>query len=181
MTTLRDMTPCILVHICHTTRREAPQDSDLHRHCRHHLKSNGTWRYVNLHTRVRHLSSTWTRWFQSRPSWPLPLRYILILSKHLRLGHLTGHFTINYHEFLFIDEAWDRVVGWGTVLQTGRSQIRFPIRSLDLSVDLILSTATWPWCPISLEHKWVPGIFLGVKGGRSAGKADNLTTVCETV
>jgi hypothetical protein len=34
--------------------------------------------------------------------------------------------------------------------------------------DLILSAALWPW-------DRVPGIFLGVKGGRPASKASNLT------
>jgi hypothetical protein len=29
------------------------------------------------------------------------------------------------------------------MLQTGRSQVRFPMRSLDFSIDLILSAAIW--------------------------------------
>jgi hypothetical protein len=39
------------------------------------------------------------------------------------------------------------VVGWGTMLQTGRWRDRFPIRSLDFSIDLILPA------------KWVPEIL----------------------
>jgi hypothetical protein len=34
------------------------------------------------------------------------------------------------------------VVGWGTMIQAGRSWVRFPMRSLDFSIDLILSSRT---------------------------------------
>jgi hypothetical protein len=58
------------------------------------------------------------------------------------------------------------VVGWGTMLQAGRSRDQFPMRSLDFSINLILPATLWPWSRLSHEEKWVPGIFLGVKGGR---------------
>jgi hypothetical protein len=44
------------------------------------------------------------------------------------------------------------VVGRGTMLQAGRLRVRFPMESLDFSVDPVLTV--------------VPGILLGVKGGR---------------
>jgi hypothetical protein len=58
------------------------------------------------------------------------------------------------------------VLGWGTLLQAGRSRIRFPTKSLDFSIDLILPAALWPWSWLSLKQNWVPGIILGATGGR---------------
>jgi hypothetical protein len=56
--------------------------------------------------------------------------------------------------------------GWGTVLQIDRSWVWFAMRSLDFSVGLILPAALWPWGRLSLWQKWVPVMFLGLKGGR---------------
>jgi hypothetical protein len=36
-------------------------------------------------------------------------------------------------------------VGWGTVLQTGMSRVRFPILPLEFFIDIILPAALWPW------------------------------------
>ena len=36
-------------------------------------------------------------------------------------------------------------VGWGTVLQAGRSRIRFPMVSLEFFIDIILPAALWLW------------------------------------
>jgi hypothetical protein len=51
--------------------------------------------------------------------------------------------------------------GWGTALQTRRSQDWFPMVSLEFFIDLILPAALWPWGRLSLYHKWVPGIIRG--------------------
>jgi hypothetical protein len=67
-----------------------------------------------------------------------------------------------------------------TMLQDGRSQDRIPMRSLNFLICLVLPAALWPWVWLSLQQKWVPGIFLGDKG-RTARKADNLTAICEPI
>jgi len=37
-----------------------------------------------------------------------------------------------------------------TALHAGRSRFRFPMRSLEFYIDVILSVALWPWCRLSL-------------------------------
>jgi hypothetical protein len=46
------------------------------------------------------------------------------------------------------------------------TKLRFPMRSLDFSIDRILAAALWPRDRLSLEQKRVPGNFLSVKSGR---------------
>jgi hypothetical protein len=45
---------------------------------------------------------------------------------------------------IFYCRARGSVVGWGTMLQARRSRVRFPMRSLDISIDLIFPAALWP-------------------------------------
>jgi hypothetical protein len=59
------------------------------------------------------------------------------------------------------------VVDWEIMLQAGMSQVRFPMGSLGFSIDLILPVSLWSCGRLSLSQKLVPGILLGVKGGRS--------------
>jgi len=57
-------------------------------------------------------------------------------------------------------------VSWGTALQAGRSQVRFPMMSWEFFIDIFLQVALWPWCWLSLLQKWVPEKLPGGKGGR---------------
>ena len=41
-------------------------------------------------------------------------------------------------------------VGLGTVLQAGRSWVRFPMVPLEFLMDIILQAALWPWGLLSL-------------------------------
>jgi hypothetical protein len=42
------------------------------------------------------------------------------------------------------------VVGWGTMLQAGRSWVRLPMRPLEFSINIILPAALCPWGRLSL-------------------------------
>jgi hypothetical protein len=46
---------------------------------------------------------------------------------------------------LFVIGARVSVVGWGTMLQVGRSRVRFPMKLLDFSVYLIFPAELWSW------------------------------------
>jgi hypothetical protein len=60
------------------------------------------------------------------------------------------------------------------MLQAERSRVRFPMRSLDFTIDLILPAlgSTQPLTEMSTRN------FLGGKG-QLVQKADNLNAICE--
>jgi len=63
------------------------------------------------------------------------------------------HFTIispllNYRWLLCNKRSG--AVAWSTALQDGRSQVRFPMVSLEFFIDIILPAALWPWGRLSL-------------------------------
>jgi hypothetical protein len=71
-----------------------------------------------------------------------------------------SNITCNLYYFLKSKGEHGSVVGWGTMVQAGRSRVQFSIKSLDFLLCLILPAALWPWGRPSLQQIWV-------KGGRS--------------
>jgi hypothetical protein len=57
-------------------------------------------------------------------------------------------------------------VGWGTMLQTGRSRDQIPTRSLDFSIKVILPAVLWPWVDSASNRNEYQDSSRGVKGGR---------------
>jgi hypothetical protein len=58
--------------------------------------------------------------------------------------------TYFYRCIYYARRARGSVVGWCTMLQAGRSRVRFLMRSLDFSIVLILAVALWPWSRLNL-------------------------------
>jgi hypothetical protein len=82
------------------------------------------------------------------------------------------------HDYIALQLCHRRsVVEWDTTLQTGRSRVRIPMSPLDFSVKLIFPAELWPWGLLTLLQKWVPGIFLSVKGGRHVTLATSLPCI----
>ena len=66
-------------------------------------------------------------------------------------------------------------VGWGTVLQTGRSHIRFPMMSLEFFIDVILLAIHSPGIDSASNRNVYQEYFLGGGERCSAHRADNLS------
>jgi hypothetical protein len=69
------------------------------------------------------------------------------------------------------------VVGSGTMLQDGKPRVRFQMRSLAYSIELILPATLWTWYGLGVWEKWVLGTFMGLKGGRRVTLTISLPSV----
>jgi hypothetical protein len=88
------------------------------------------------------------------------------------LQHRKSYFHILHSENLRSDFSQKFTLLKGTMLQAGRSRVRFPMRSLDFLVDLILPAVLWPWGRVRLESFW------GVRLTTSPPSVSRLSTKC---
>jgi hypothetical protein len=85
------------------------------------------------------------------------------------------------YSIIILQGARGSVVGWGTMLQAGRSQVRIPMRSLNYLIDLTLPAALWPSGRLSQPLTEMSTRNISGSKGRPAHKADNLTATCEPI
>jgi hypothetical protein len=51
----------------------------------------------------------------------------------------------------------------------GRLRVRFPIVSFEFFIAINIPASLWSWGRLSLQQKWVPGLFPGVKWAGAYG------------
>jgi hypothetical protein len=132
-----------------------------------------------MFTRSRHWSVFWARWNYSTP-FPVTLRYILLLSAYLLSGLYSVPAQTNLHPLILAlnkRSSSCSVVGWGTMLQAGRSPVRVPDQvdffNLPNSCSRTMAlVSTQPLAAMSTRN------FPGGKK-RPTRRADNLTAICE--
>jgi len=87
---------------------------------------------------------------------------------------LKKHIIIIFKTFLIlllytVYKARDDSVGWGSALQAGRKQIRFPLVSLEFFVDVNFWPHYGPWVYSASNRNEYQEYFLGGKGGHYVG------------
>jgi hypothetical protein len=94
---------------------------------------------------------------------------------------------VNFHPkliyIIFLEGAHGSIVGRGTMLLVGRSWVQDPIRSMKFPIYLILPAILGAGVYSASnknEYQNMKKMFMG-STAQLANKADNLTTICESV
>ena len=101
----------------------------------------------------------------------IPSVYFIHFSEVIDIICCCGCFPYLWLFIVFLSPgAHDGTVGWGTVLQTRRSWVRFPMVSLEFFIDIIhLATLTPLWLTQPLTEVSTRTISLGVKAAGAYG------------
>jgi hypothetical protein len=141
------------------------------------------WRHIPILVRTEKKQYVCTFTKTSHRYCPSYLKPVALATTEKVMDHL--HITTEHdrkyiccydmEKYLYGSGVRGGAVGWGTALQTGRSQVRFPMVPLKFFIDTILLIALWHWGWLSLQQKWVTGIIPG--GGGKGGRCIGLTTL----
>jgi hypothetical protein len=93
-----------------------------------------------------------------------------ITEKRFRINSNNDNFILTYGS----------LIGWGIMLQSGRSRDRIPMKSLDFSIDLSFQPHCGPGVDSASNRNEYREFSCWVKG-RLARKADNLTAIFEPI
>ena len=81
-----------------------------------------------------------------------------------------GNLPVSLFVFRFLASYLPSAVGWGTALQIGKWEVRFPVVSLEFFIDIILPAALCPGVDSASNRNEYQEYFLvGGKGGRCLG------------
>jgi hypothetical protein len=75
----------------------------------------------------------------------LPVKYALESSFRYLTYEVLETDIKDFNILIFVIGACGSAVGIGTALQVERSRVRFPMVSLEFSIDIILLATLWPW------------------------------------
>jgi hypothetical protein len=87
------------------------------------------------------------------------------------------NFFVTSPQLLQENMAHGSIVGWGTMLQAGRSRVRFPMSLLEFIIDLILPATLCPWVGSVSKRNEYQKYSCGVKGGRRLRLTTSPTSV----